>query len=68
MAELNVTLPLWWVLGIIIAGVAGSYGFTWIVFNKWREGNAKLWEAYDKLVKNDIKHIEKRLKALEEDN
>ena len=57
MAELNVTLPLWWVLGIIIAAVAGSYTFTWIVFNKWREGNAKLWEAYDKLVKNDIKHI-----------
>ena len=68
MAELNVTLPLWWVLGIIIAAVAGSYTFTWVVFNKWREGNAKLWEAYDKLVKNDIKHIEKRLNALEKDN
>ena len=67
MSELNVTLPLWWVLGIIIAAVAGSYTFTWVVFNKWREGNAKLWEAYDKLVKNDIKHIEKRLNALEKE-
>ncbi len=67
MSELNVTLPLWWVLGIIIAAVAGSYTFTWIVFNKWREGNAKLWEAYDKLVKNDIKHIERRLNALEKE-
>ncbi len=67
MTELNVTLPLWWILGIIIMGVAGSYTFTWVVFNKWREGNAKLWEAYDKLVKNDIKHIEQRLNALEKD-
>ena len=67
MSELNVTLPLWWILGIIIAGVAGSYTFTWIVFNKWREGNQKLWEAYDKLVKNDLKHIEKRLNALEKE-
>ena len=68
MSELNVTLPLWWVLGIIIAAVAGSYTFTWIVFNKWREGNAKLWEAYDKLVKNHIVHIEARLSVLEKDN
>ena len=68
MAELNVTLPLWWILGLIIMGVAGSYTFTWVVFNKWREGNAKLWEAYDKLVKNDILHIERRLNALEKDN
>ena len=67
MSELNVTLPLWWVLGIIIVGVAGSYTFTWVVFNKWREGNAKLWEAYDKLVKNDLKHIEGRLDKLEKE-
>ena len=67
MAELNVTLPLWWILGLIIMGVAGSYTFTWVVFNKWREGNQKLWEAYDKLVKNDIKHIERRLNALEKE-
>ncbi len=68
MAELNVTLPLWWVLGIIIAGVAGSYGFTWLAFNKMRDSIQKCWEAYDKLVKNDLKHIEERLNALEKDN
>ena len=67
MAELNVTLPLWWVLGIIIAGVAGSYGFTWLVFNKMRDSVQKCWEAYDKLVKNDLKHIEGRLTALEKE-
>ena len=67
MAELNVTLPLWWILGLIIMGVAGSYTFTWVVFNKWREGNAKLWEAYDKLVKNDILHILERLNKLEKE-
>ena len=68
MAELNVTLPLWWVLGIIIGGVAGSYAFTWVVFNKWREGNAKLWEAITEIKDNEIKHIEERLNALEKDN
>ena len=67
MSELNVTLPLWWVLGIIIAGVAGSYTFTWLVFNKMREANQKLWDAYDKLVKNHIVHIEGRLTALEKE-
>ena len=67
MAELNVTLPLWWVLGIIIAGVAGSYGFTWLVFNKMREANQKLWDTYDLLVKNDLSHIEARLNALEKE-
>ena len=67
MSELNVTLPLWWVLGIIIAGVAGSYTFTWLVFNKMREANQKLWDAYDLLVKNDLHHIEERLNALEKE-
>ncbi|KKL66702.1 hypothetical protein LCGC14_2142360 [marine sediment metagenome] len=68
MAELNVTLPLWWVLGIIALGVGGSYTFTWLVFNEWRKGNAKLWEAITEIKDNEIKHIEGRLDALEKDN
>ena len=67
MAELNVTLPLWWVLGIIIGGVVGSYTFTWITFNKWRDGNAKLWDELGKIRKNELKHIEGRLNALEKE-
>ncbi len=67
MADLNVTLPLWWILGIMIAGIAGSYTFTWVIFNKWRDGNHKLWDALAELKDNEIKHIEERLNALEKE-
>ncbi len=68
MAELNVTLPLWWILGLIIMGVAGSYTFTWVIFNKWRDGNKDLWKAITEIKDNDLSHIELRLNALEKDN
>ncbi len=65
MEELNVTLPLWWILGVLIAGIGGSYIFTWKAFNKMRDSIQKCWDAYDDLGKNDLKHIRERLTKLE---
>ena len=65
---MNVTLPLSWILGLIITGIAGSYIFTWKTLKMWREGNASLWKAITEIKDNEIKHIEGRLSKLEKDD
>ena len=62
---MNVTLPLWWILGLLVAGIAGSYVYTWLAFNLGRKSNAKLWDAITDLKTNEIKHLEERLTKIE---
>ena len=65
VVDLGVVLSLWWVLGIIVAGVVGSYTFTWLAFNGTCDGIGGCWGACDGLVKNDLICVGERLNVLE---
>ena len=47
------------ILGALFALIGGSYGFTWLVFDR-------LSKSISKLRTNDIKHLEDRIKDLEQ--
>ncbi len=47
------------ILGALFLLVGGSYGFTWLVFER-------LSKSISKLRTNELKHMEDRLKELEQ--
>jgi len=47
------------ILGALFMLVGGSYGFTWLVFDR-------LSKSISRLRTNDLKHLENRLKELED--
>ncbi|KKK92129.1 hypothetical protein LCGC14_2706030 [marine sediment metagenome] len=47
------------ILGALFALIGGSYGFTWLVFDR-------LSKSISRLRTNELKHMEDRIKELEE--
>ncbi|KKL56361.1 hypothetical protein LCGC14_2246200 [marine sediment metagenome] len=47
------------ILGALFMLIGGSYGFTWLVFDR-------LSKSISRLRTNDLKHLENRLKELED--
>ena len=64
----GVTISIEWLLGVLIAFTAGSYVFTWWIYKASVKGRALLWDEVTSIRKNDINHLDERLRILEGKN
>lgn len=62
---MGITVSLEWLLGILSMVVGGSYWFTWKAFGRCRDSHAAIWEAFNILKDNDLKHLRDRVTKLE---
>ena len=60
-AATNITVELTWLLGILIALIFGSYGWTTVVA-------AYLYRMLNEIKDNHLKHITERLDELEKED
>ena len=59
-AATNITVELTWLLGILIALIFGSYGWTTVIA-------AYLYRMLNELKSNHLEHINERLEKLEDE-
>lgn len=57
-----------WILGVLLVPlIFGSYGFSILTYS-WLKASIKdLWTEVERLKDNDIKHLEDRVKKLEDE-